>query len=128
VTNGQIVVLLDDAEQKARFLEAEAQAANARVAVEKAELDYTRVRNLIAQNIETKQLEDDSRLRVDAAKASLKQTEAMVELSRTHLDWTVIRSPISGVVLEKLVDQGELVTPQSFGGGPKGFTGGNRFE
>lgn len=117
VTNSQVVVLLDDAEQKARLLEAEAQAANARVAVEKAELDYTRVRNLIAQNIETKQLEDDSRLRVDAAKASLKQTEAMVELARTHLDWTVIRSPISGVVLEKLVDQGELVTPQSFGGG-----------
>jgi HlyD family secretion protein len=116
VTNGQVVVLLDDAEQKARLLEAEAQAANARVAVEKAVLDYTRVRNLIAQNIETKQLEDDSRLRVDTAKASLKQTEAMVELSRTHLDWTVIRSPISGVVLEKLVDQGELVTPQSFGG------------
>ncbi len=116
VTNGQIVVMLDDAEQKARLLEAEAQATNARVAVEKAELDFTRVRNLIAQNIETKQLEDDLRLRVDAAKASLKQTEAMVELSRTYLDWTIIRSPISGVVLEKLVDQGELVTPQSFGG------------
>ena len=117
VTNGQVVVLLDDAEQKARLLEVEAQMANAKVAVEKAELDYTRVRNLIAQNIETKQSADDLRLRIDAAKASLKQTEAMVELSRTHLDWTVIRSPISGVVLEKLVDQGELVTPQSFGGG-----------
>jgi len=29
----------------------------------------------------------------------------------------VIRSPIDGVVLEKLVDAGELVSPQSFGGG-----------
>jgi HlyD family secretion protein len=91
--------------------------ANAKVAMEKAELDYARVRALIAQNIETKQLEDDSRLRVDAARASLQQTEAAIELARTYLDWTVIRSPISGVVLEKLVDQGELVTPQSFGGG-----------
>lgn len=117
VTNGQIVVLLDDAEQKARMAEAEAQAAQARVAVEKAEIDYARVRKLIAQNIETKQLEDETRLRVEAAKASLKQADAAVDLNRTFLDWTVIRSPISGVVLEKLVDQGELVTPQSFGGG-----------
>jgi HlyD family secretion protein len=117
VTNGQVVVLLDDAEQKARLAEAQAQVANAKVAVEKAELDYARVRTLIAQNIETKQLEDDSRLRVEAAKASSRQAEAAVDLAQTYLEWTVIRSPISGVVLEKLVDQGELVTPQSFGGG-----------
>jgi HlyD family secretion protein len=117
VTNGQVVVLLDDSEQKARLAEAQAQLANARVAVEKAEIDYARALKLIAENIETRQTEDDLRLRVAAAKASLKQTEATVELARTYLDWTVIRSPINGVVLEKLVDQGELVTPQSFGGG-----------
>lgn len=117
VTNGQVVVLLDDSEQKARLAEAQAQLANARVAVEKAEIDYARVRKLIAENIETRQTEDDARLRVEAAKASVKQAEAAVDLARTYLEWTVIRSPIGGVVLEKLVDQGELVTPQSFGGG-----------
>ena len=117
VTNGQVVVLLDDAEQKSRVLEGEAQVANAKVAVEKAEIDYRRVAQLIVLNIETKQIEDETRLRVAAAKASLAQAEAGVQLARTYLDWTIIRSPISGVVLEKLVDQGELVTPQSFGGG-----------
>ncbi len=117
VTNGQVVVLLDDAEQKARVLESEAQIANAKIAVEKAEIDYRRVNELIALNIETKQIEDETRLRVAAAKASLAQAEAGAQLWRTYLEWTVIRSPISGVVLEKLVDQGELVTPQSFGGG-----------
>ena len=117
VTNGQVVVLLDDAEQRARVLEGEAQIANAKVGVVKAEIDYRRARELIVLNIETKQIEDETRLRVAAAKASLAQAEAGVLLSRTYLDWTIIRSPISGVVLEKLVDQGELVTPQSFGGG-----------
>jgi HlyD family secretion protein len=117
VTNGQVVVLLDDSEQRARLLEGQAQVANAKVTLEKAEIDYRRASELIAQNIETKQLEDETRLRVAAAKASLEQAEAAVQLSRTYLEWTVIRSPISGVVLEKLVDQGELVTPQSFGGG-----------
>jgi HlyD family secretion protein len=117
VTNNQVVVLLDDAEQQARAREGEASVANARVALEKAEIDYRRASQLIAQNIETKQLEDETRLRVEAAKASLQQAEAGLALARTYLDWTIIRSPINGVVLEKLVDQGELVTPQSFGGG-----------
>lgn len=117
VTNGQVVVLLDDAEQKARLLEAEATALNARVALEKASLDYARTKQLIADKVETAQLADETRLRVEASKATLQQAEAAVDLARTYVDWTVIRSPISGVVLEKLVDQGELVTPQSFGGG-----------
>ena len=116
VTNGQVVVLLDDSEQRARLAEAQAQAVNAKVALEKANIDYARVQKLIAQDIETKQLEDDARLRVEAARAVLQQAEAAVALAQTYLDWTVIRSPIGGVVLEKLVDKGELVTPQSFGG------------
>ena len=117
VTNGQIVVLLDDAEQRSRLAESRASVANARVAVEKAELDYARVHQLIQAKIESQQNEDDLRLRVAATQASLKQAEAGADLMQIYLDWTVIRSPISGVVLEKLVDQGELVTPQSFGGG-----------
>jgi HlyD family secretion protein len=116
VTSNQVVVLLDDAEQRARLQEAGAQLASAKVALEKAEIDYARVRQLIASNVETKQLEDDARLRVESAKVSVQQAEAAVALAQTYLDWTVIRSPVSGVVLEKLVDQGELVTPQSFGG------------
>src|SRR5213594_3933959 len=48
VTNGQVLVLLDDAEQKARLLEAEGRLANTKVAVNKADLDYERVKKLIA--------------------------------------------------------------------------------
>ena len=40
----------------------------------------------------------------------------MLDLARWQLAWTVIRSPIDGVVLEKLADENELVSPQSFGG------------
>ena len=116
VTNGQVVVLLDDSEQRARLREAEGRLATAAAAVTKAEIDYQRVRKLIAENIETQQLEDDLRLRLQSARASVKEVEGTVELARTYLNWTVIKSPINGVVLEKLVDANELVTPQSFGG------------
>jgi len=116
VTNGQVVVLLDDAEHRARLVEAEGRLANTRTAVEKAEIDYRRVQKLIADRIETQQLEDDSRLKLEGARATLKEVQGTVDLARTYVEWTVIRSPINGVVVEKLVDASELVTPQSFGG------------
>src|SRR5713101_328065 len=49
VTNGQVVVLLDDAEYKARLHEIEGRLANSNVAVEKAELDFKRARELVRQ-------------------------------------------------------------------------------
>ncbi len=117
VTNGQIVVRLDDAEQQARVREAEARLAVARANLERAELDYGRMQQLIAQHIETKQNEDDVRIRVASGRAQVLEAEAALAVTRTYLDWTIIRSPINGVVLEKLADANELVTPQSFGGG-----------
>jgi HlyD family secretion protein len=116
VTNGQVVVLLDDAEYKARLHETEGRLANAKVAVEKAELDYHRARELVRQSVEMQKAEDDARLQAMSARATVREVEGQLELIKTYLDWTVIKSPINGVVLEKLVDPDELVVPQSFGG------------
>ncbi|MEO6035393.1 MAG: efflux RND transporter periplasmic adaptor subunit [Verrucomicrobiota bacterium] len=117
VTNGQVVVTLDDAEYKARRNEIEGRISNARVAIKKAELDYDRTSKLREANVESKQFEDDARLRLEGAKATLQEVEGAMSLIETYINWCVIRSPINGVVLEKLVDPNELVVPQSFGGG-----------
>ncbi len=116
VTNGQIVVLLDDAEYRARLLEAEGHLAGLKVNVEKAKLDYDRIVQLNKTKTESQKMEDDTRLLWQAAQAAVKEAQGTYDLAKTYLDWTVIRSPINGVVLEKLVQPNELVVPQSFGG------------
>ena len=116
VTKDQVVVRLDDAEQRARLLEIEGQLLGVKVALERAKIAYVRVKRLRATNNETAEHEDESRLAVQAAEATVQQFEGMRESVRVALDWTVIRSPIDGVVLEKLAVAGALVTPQSFGG------------
>lgn len=116
VTNGQVVVLLDDSEYQARLAEQMGRLASTKISVEKAELAYKRTRELATQRIESEQLEDDARLAVEAAQAMVREVEGQIELTKTYLGWCTIRSPINGVVLEKLVDPNELVTPQSFGG------------
>lgn len=117
VTNGQVVVQLDDAEFRARLLQAEGQLANAQAAVERDELTYQRITNLIQNAVESKQAEDNARLALAADRAALQAAQGAYNLARTYVEWCVIRSPINGVVLEKLVNPDELVMPQSFGGG-----------
>jgi HlyD family secretion protein len=116
VKKDQVVVLLDDAEQKARVAETEGRLATVHVALDRAELNYRRVRELWDRNVSSKEAEDEARLSVEAAKAAIAEIDGQLALAKTYLDWTVIRSPIDGVVLEKLAEPGELVTPQSFGG------------
>lgn len=116
VTKDQIVVTLEDTEQKARLLEAEGHLASAKASLEKADLNYARVKKLRETRVESEQLEDDARVQRDSARAAVKEAEGGYAYAKSQVDWTVIRAPIDGVVLEKLVDPGELVTPLSFGG------------
>jgi HlyD family secretion protein len=116
VTNNQVVVLLDDTEYLARLQQAEGAVASARANVAKAEILFDRVSQLARTDIESKQAQDDARLGLEAARAGLKETEGARDLAKTYVAWCTIRSPINGVVLEKLVDPNELVAPQSFGG------------
>jgi HlyD family secretion protein len=117
VTNGQVVVLLDDTEYRARMRELDGRLAQARAGLEKARLDYQRASRLARENIESQQREDDARLALASAEATVQEIEGARALVQAYLDWCIIRSPIDGVVLEKLVDPNELVVPQSFGGG-----------
>jgi len=116
VTNGQVVVLLDDTELKARLAQADGAVATARANVTKAEVAYERIKQLAATEIESKQAQDDARLGLEAAQAALRESMGARQVAQTYVDWCTIRSPINGVVVEKLVDPNELVTPQSFGG------------
>lgn len=116
VTNNQVVVLLDDTEYRARETEIKGRLEATQANLEKSQLSYARVEKLVAAKVETQQQLDDSRLNVRAAEAQVKEMQGQLALIQTYIDWTIIRSPINGVILEKLVDPNELVTPQSFGG------------
>lgn len=116
VTNNQVVVLLDDTEYHARETEIKGRLEATRANLEKSQLSYARVEKLVTAKVETQQQLDDWRLNVRVAEAQVKETQGQLALIQTYIDWTIIRSPINGVILEKLVDPNELVTPQSFGG------------
>lgn len=53
---------------------------------------------------------------VKAAEAELAAAVAQLNTAQIYERWCTIVAPISGTILTKEVDAGELVTPQSFGG------------
>jgi RND family efflux transporter MFP subunit len=116
VKRGDVLVLLDDTEQKARLLEAEGAVARAEAALGIARKRFERAKAVKDRGVQSIQEYDDAQSEVRLGEAAVKQAEGQRAVAATYLDWTVIRSPIDGVVLEKLADENELVTPQSFGG------------
>jgi HlyD family secretion protein len=116
VTKGDIMVQLDDAEFRARLLEAEGSLALAEANLTNAELNLKRQIELAKSSVDSERARDDAQRVRDVASAGITAAKGQVALAQTYVDWCTIRSPITGTVLEKLVDPDELVVPQSFGG------------
>ena len=53
---------------------------------------------------------------IRAAQASVQQMKAALDYAQTQLAATEISAPVSGTVLERIVERGEMVAPSAFGG------------
>ena len=87
----------------------EMQLENEKVALERAEA-------LFAKGLVTEQALEQAKLQVgmrttqvDAAKKALKTAQANLDQAKLNLSYTIIRSPIDGVVVNRQVDVGQTV-------------------
>lgn len=53
---------------------------------------------------------------IRAAEAQVQQMKAALDYSDTQLAATEIKAPVSGTVLQRIVERGEMVSPSAFGG------------
>ena len=97
VRKGQRLATLDPTEIKSG-------RAQAQLAVDKAERDAQRVANLYRDSVATRRQLDDSRTAVDLARRQLESIDF-------NVSYTVARAPVAGRVVQKLVNQGEIVGP-----------------
>ncbi|NVO00822.1 MAG: efflux RND transporter periplasmic adaptor subunit [Geobacteraceae bacterium] len=98
------------------FLSAEANLQKAKVALADAERTYQRNKKLLADGIISQGDFDLSETSRDAAKASVKAAEGSVAQTRgallqakTNLRYSIIRSPVDGVVISRAIDVGQTV-------------------
>src|SRR5438093_7052206 len=106
---GEVLVELDDTLFRAQVQQSEANVANARAALELAVANEARMRQLQRQALVSRQELDQAVEAAKSARAQLALARAQLQKDRTNLGYTVIRSPVSGVVVDRQVDVGQTV-------------------
>jgi len=109
VKAGQILLELDPALIQAQLQQSMANMENARATLELAQANEARSRGLFAQEYVTRQELDQAVQVLKSARAQLAVYEAQATRDRTNLSYTIIRSPVSGVVVSREVNAGQTV-------------------
>ncbi|WP_153146143.1 efflux RND transporter periplasmic adaptor subunit [Dechloromonas sp. H13] len=109
VKKNQPLLELDDALVSAAERQSAANVVNAQAALELALASEARMSALFAQEYVSKQEYDQSRQALKSAQAQLALARAQNDRDRANLNFTVIRSPVDGVVVDRVVDLGQTV-------------------
>ena len=109
VKAGQEIARIDPTEARARLRQAQQQADAAKAQVDINQRQYANNRALVDQGFISATALVTSQSSLDAAKASYQATVAAADVARKALDDTVLKSPITGLVAQRLAQPGERV-------------------
>jgi len=106
---GQEVARIDPTEARARLRQAQQQADAAKSQVDINQRQYTNNRALVDQGFISPTALVTSQASLEAAQSSYQAAVAAADVARKALDDTVLKSPISGQVAQRLAQPGERV-------------------
>ena len=109
VKAGQEIARIDPTEARARLRQAQQQADAAKSQVDINQRQYTNNRALVDQGFISSTALVTSQASLQAAQASYQAAVAAADVARKALDDTVLKSPISGQVAQRLAQPGERV-------------------
>ena len=96
VNKGAVIVRFRDTEQQAALKSAQARYTE-------AEATYQRIQDVFKRKLA-------SQSQLDTAAANFKAAKATLEQAQEQLEHTVVRAPYSGIVVERLVEVGEMAS------------------
>lgn len=113
IQKGQTLFQIDPTLYKARKKRAEAQLNKAKAQALKAERDLNRIKPLFELNAASQLDLDNAIANYEGAIADVAVCEADMVQAQMTLDYTTVKSPISGYISERNADIGALVGPGS---------------
>jgi RND family efflux transporter MFP subunit len=109
VKKDQLLFTLDKREFETKLQQAKAQLEIALAKLGKAETDERRLKPLAERKAVPQQDYDNAAANLLAAKANVQAARADVDAAQLDLSYTMIRSPITGLIGKRLVAPGNLV-------------------
>ena len=113
IQKGQTLFQIDPTLYKARAKRAKAQLNKAQAQALKAERDLNRIKPLFELNAASQLDLDNAIANYEGANADVAVCEADMVQAQMILDYTTVKSPISGYISERNADIGALVGPGS---------------
>jgi len=110
VTAGELLVRIDPRTVSNRLAQAEAELKAALSRRQIAESQMTRAESLVEQGTFTEADYEQAALALADAQAQVVSTEVDVENARIAVDDTEIRAPVSGTIIEKPVEKGQVIS------------------
>src|SRR3954447_21421248 len=109
VKAGEVIAQIDPVVFQASVNQAEGDLANARAALELAQLNEARTRGLVAKQNSAQPDLDQAVANLHQAEANVKIKEGALQKAKADLDHCTITSPIDGIVISRNVDVGQTV-------------------
>jgi len=114
VKKDDVLLRIDDRELKEQVAQAEALLNTAQANLSESRRDLERYEKLFNEKAVSQQHLDRARTAYDVATASVGRAGARLEETRALLSHTVVKSPFRGIVGERKVNVGDLVTPGQY--------------
>jgi len=108
---GQVLATIDRSVQSQQAAQLAAQVASARANAELAQNNYERAVALQGRGFVSKAEIDSKRAARDAANAQVRVNQAQLNATRAEIGRLDIRAPASGLVLARMIEVGQIVSP-----------------
>jgi len=109
VREGQVLAKIDDRPFRDQVQQAQAAVDQAKANLENSRLNLQRNESLLERGIAARKDLEDARTQASVNKAALSQAEAALSLVRLNLSRTEVRSPLTGMIVKRLLSVGEQV-------------------
>jgi membrane fusion protein, multidrug efflux system len=109
VKTGDLLATIDDRSIRATLEQAQAQLAQSQAQLDVAQVDLKRYRLLTTDNSISKQTYDQQEALVHKLQATIQGDQASINASQVQLSYTQIRSPVTGRVGIRNVDEGNFL-------------------
>ena len=114
VAAGDLIAVLDSKDLEATVRRAEAALIESMARLADGVREEARQRRVVEAGVAPSADLDAAITRLQVAKAQVGTARAGLDSIRAQLEYTLIRSPVDGVVIERTVEVGEMVAPGGF--------------